>query len=97
MRGRHEGPPKKLSDLFEVYRKRLRAPQGSVVDAAIEVIHDVIGVTLKKSEVTYTPRTRTLTLRTSGMVKSEVHLKKEEILAHLKGRLGPSNAPESIL
>lgn len=97
MRRVGKGAPTRISDLFEVYRKRLRAPQGSVIDAAVEVIHDVLGVVIDKKHLSYTPHSRTLTIKASGMLKTEVNLKKGEILTHLKGRLGPQNAPTTIL
>ncbi len=89
--------PTKIRDLFEVYKKRLRAPQSSVIEAAIEVIHDVLGVEVDKKHLSYAPHSRTLTIKASGMLKTEVNLKKSEILTHLKGRLGPQSAPKSIL
>jgi hypothetical protein len=97
MRRVGKGAPTKIGDLFEVYRKRLRAPQSSVIEAAVEVIHDVLGVVVDKKHFSYTPHSRTLTIKTSGMLKTEVNLKKTEILTHLKGRLGPQNAPKNIL
>jgi hypothetical protein len=97
MRRIGKGVPTKISDLFEVYKKRLRAPQGSVIEASVEVIHDVLGITIDKKHISYMPHSRTLTIKTSGMIKTEVNLKKDEILTHLKGRLGPQNAPTTIL
>jgi hypothetical protein len=97
MRRVGKGAPTKISDLFEVYKKRLRAPQGSVIEATVEVVHDVLGVVIDKKHLSYTPHSRTLTIKTSGMLKTEVNLKKAEILTHLKGRLGPQNAPLHIL
>jgi hypothetical protein len=91
------GVPKKISDLFEVYRKRLRAPQGSVIDAATEVISDVLGVPMKREYLAYDPKSRILRVNASGPLKSEVSLRREEILNHLKGRLGTKSAPLTIL
>lgn len=89
--------PTKIGDLFEVYRKRFRAPQGSVIDATVEVIHDVLGIDIDKKNLSYTPHSRTLIIKASGMLKTEVNLKKTEILTHLKGRLGTASAPKTIL
>ncbi len=89
--------PTKIGDLFDVYRKRLRAPEGSVTSAVIEVVEDVIGIPLDKKSLAYSPQTKILTIKASGMVKTEILLRKEERLTHLKGRLGPKNAPTTIL
>jgi hypothetical protein len=97
MRRTPKDAPTRLSDLFEVYKKRLRAPQKSVIAVAQEVIYDILGIELKTDIFNYTPHTKTLSIRASGMVKTEITLKKEEILAHLKGRLGQKSAPTEIL
>ena len=97
MRRVGKSAPTKISDLFEVYKKRFRAPQSSVIEAAIEVIHDILGVTIDKKHFSYNPHARTLMINTSGMLKTEVHLRKSEILTHLQGRLGPQSAPKIIL
>jgi hypothetical protein len=97
MRRISKDAPTKIGDLFEVYKKRLRAPEGSVTTAVSEVVHDLLGVTLDKKNLTYSPQTKILTIKASGMVKTEIMLRKEEILTHLKGRLGPKSAPSTIL
>ena len=88
---------KKIGDLFEKYRRRLVAPEGSVIDAFIEVVEDVLSFKIQKSKVRYTPASRTLSLTGSGIIKSEIKLHENEILNHLKGRLGEKNAPRAIL
>ena len=88
---------KKISLLFEAYRKRLRAPQRTVEDAFREVVHDVCGFDIKKEYVSYKPASRTLMITAPGPMKTEILLKKDEVLAHLKGRLGLSSAPKNIL
>jgi hypothetical protein len=91
------GAPVKISNLFEVYKKRLRAPQKSVVAAATEVVEDVLGIILKENVCEYSPSSRILRINASGPLKSEIFLHKEEILTHLKGRLGDTSAPTQIL
>jgi len=88
---------KKLSDLFAKYRTTLHAPQATVINVAIEVITDVVGVTLTNAQVSYTPHNKLLVLRAPGLVRSEVLLVKSDILNHLKGRLGEKAAPVDIL
>jgi hypothetical protein len=97
MRQRREGPPIKISNLFEVYKKRFRAPQGSVVTASVEVVHDLLGITLEARSCEYSPQSRILHIKAHGPMKTEIFLHKEEILAHLKGRLGEKSSPTQIL
>jgi hypothetical protein len=97
MRRTPKDAPTKIGDLFAVYKNRLRAPQKSVTLAAQEVISDLLSVTLDITAFSYTPSTKTLVIRTNGMMKSEIALRKEEILAHLKGRLGEKSAPTTLL
>jgi hypothetical protein len=97
MRKRDDKAPTKISALFEVYKKRLRAPQGSVVAASIEVIEDLLGITVQPTWCEYSPHTRILRINAKGPIKSEIFLQKEEILNHLRGRLGAKSAPTQIL
>lgn len=87
----------KVSDLFQKYTKILKAPQGTVITQFLEVVQDVVGVPLKKNQCTYSVYTRTITVHTSGMIKTEIIFKKERILEHLKERLGEQSAPRVIL
>lgn len=88
---------KKVSDLFETYRKRLKAPQKTIVSSFQEVVRDLYGIEVKAEYVTYTPFSRTLSLKAPGTLKTEIILRKGEILAHIKGRLGVQNAPKDII
>jgi hypothetical protein len=87
----------KLSALFEKYRSTLRAPQSSVIDCFCSVVEDLTGVPVAKASVSYTVHTKTLAVRVSGPLRSEIRLRKEEILSHMKGRLGEQNAPLEII
>lgn len=97
MRKKGRGDIVKVSDLFSVYKERLRAPQGSVIQAFQEVVNDVLGVSVPKEQCRYAVATKTLSVSVSGPLKSEILLRKEEILLHLKGRLGEKSAPRSII
>lgn len=88
---------KQLKDLFTKYREQLIAPEATVVNAFIEVVHDVLGVKLRKESVHYTPATHTLTVTASGVLKNEIALHTEELLTHMKGRVGVKAAPKTIL
>ena len=87
----------KISNLFDVYKKRLKAPQGTVIDAFIEIVTDLISVTLTKKQCSYSVFNKILYLNVSGPAKMEILIHKKEILTHLKGRLGEKSAPKNIL
>ena len=88
---------KPVSNLFEKYKKTLRAPQGSVVKAFCEVVEDLYGWQISEDKVSYTPATKVLGVAVSGPLKTELKLKQTEILSHLKGRLGEHSSPEEIV
>ena len=88
---------KKISDLFSVYKKRLVAPESSVIEAFAEVVEDLIGLSVAKDKVSYSPRSRTLNLNLSGPLKTEIKMREAEIIDHLKGRLGEKNSPRQIV
>jgi len=88
---------KKLGDLFSVYKERLVAPQGAVIDTFLEVSHDLLSVQIAKERVSYNPRSKTLSLAIGGPLKAEVLLRKDEILSHIKARLSGRSAPTEIL
>ncbi len=96
-RKKRGGEVKKLSDLFKVYSTRFAPPQKSVIKAAVEVIGDLFPITVKESDCAYTPSSQILKLNIRGPIKTEVLLRKKEILIHLQGRLGVKNAPKEIL
>lgn len=87
----------KLSTLFEKYKKILKAPQGSVVSSFCELVFELMTIEIEKTSVTYNVHTRVLHLKVSGPLKSEIKIRKNELLSHLKGRLGEQNAPKEIL
>ena len=89
--------PRQISDLFAKYKRTLKAPQGTVVTTAVEVIYDLVGVEIPKERVTYKPHTKILSVRVAGPLKTEIQLRKQEILAHIRGRLGSQNVPTEIL
>lgn len=87
----------KLSTLFEKYKKILKAPQGSVIESFREVSSELIGIDIQKSKITYNVHSRVLSVNVQGPLKNEIKLRKEEILSHIKGRLGEASAPTEII
>lgn len=88
---------KKVSSLFDKYKKTLAAPEASVVSAFVEVVDDLLGISCQKTQVRYNPSTKTLSFLGNGVLRGECKTREAEILAHLKGRLGEKGAPKSIL
>lgn len=86
-----------ISDLFEKYKKTLRAPQGSVITCFTEVLQEVLQLTVSEEKIAYSVQDKTLFVRASGPVRSEILFHKKELIAHLKGRLGEQSAPKDIL
>lgn len=87
----------KLSTLFEKYKNILKAPQGVVIDSFREIISELISLDIPKDKISYSVHNRILSVRVAGPLKSEIQLRKKEIITHLKGRLGEHSAPTDIL
>ena len=87
----------KLSSLFEKYTKVLKAPQGIVIECFKEVVFELVKLEIPKEKLTYSVHTRVLSVRVSGPLKSEIMLRKKEILNHIKGRIGEQSAPKDIV
>lgn len=87
----------KLSTLFEKYAKTLKAPQGIVIDCFREVVQELIKLDIKKERISYSVHTKTLKVTVLGPLKSEIQLRKKEIINHMKGRIGEQSAPRDIL
>lgn len=86
----------KVADLFEKYKKVLRAPQSSVIKEVIEVITDLTGVALSPKYVKYAVHSKTVSITAPAILKQEIKLHQEEILIHLKARLGEKSVPKII-
>lgn len=91
------GELKRVSSLFEKYKKTLVAPESSVIEVFLEVLDDVLGIRIEKSKVRYVPGTKTLSIQGLGSLRSEIKMHEKEIMNHLKGRLGEKSAPKKIL
>jgi len=87
----------KVGDLFTKYRSSIKAPQGSVIEAAVEVIYDVTGIKLDRSRCQYAVASRTLATNAPALVRQELARYHDEILVHMKGRLGEKSTPTRII
>ncbi|MEZ4194906.1 MAG: hypothetical protein R3B53_00700 [Candidatus Paceibacterota bacterium] len=86
-----------LKNLFNKYKNTLIAPQKTVEMEMVRVVGEVVGITLKESQVAYTVSTRTIAIIASGMIKQEVKIKNKLILAELKKHLGAKGCPLHII
>lgn len=86
-----------ITSLFDKYKKTLKAPQKVVVETFIEVVEDLVGVTVRTESVRYSVATKTLSVQVSGPLKTEIKLREKEILTHIRGRLGAGSAPVTIV
>ncbi len=94
---KRDGEMKALSSLFTRYKDKLKAPQKTVIDVTIEVIFDVTGLVVDPKRCTYTVSSKTLNLGVPSLLKQEIKMHHEEIMMHLKGRLGEYSVPKIIL
>lgn len=88
---------KAIGDLFEKYRNKIKAPQGSVKKRCVLVIKEVTGFDIKIEEMEYTVSTRTLYLKVPSILKSELKFHHKKILTQLKQDLGEEVAPKFIV
>lgn len=86
-----------ITNLFEKYKKNLVAPQKTVIDAFQKATQEVVGIELKTHHLSYSPHTKTLSLSVSGTIKTEIFLRKKEVLTHIEKNLGKKNTPTTIL
>ena len=88
---------KHIGSLFEKYKKNIKPPQASIEKVCIEVIQEVAGFTLESTALTYTPATKTLSIKAPSIVKQEIKLHSGEILKKLSIKLGSKGVPKIIL
>ena len=82
-----------LSDLFSVYKQRLKPPQSSVEQVCFEVIQEVTKLKIPREAIVYTVSTRTISIQVPSVVKTELAFKYDEIKKQLQVKLGVANAP----
>lgn len=91
------GELKKASDLFLKYQRVLVAPQASVIKEFVSVVQDLLSVQIPAEKVSYSPMTRTLSIKGMGPLKSEIKVREMEVLSHLRGRLGEKSYPKRLV
>ncbi len=94
---KRRGELTKVSDLFAKYKDNIKAPQKTVVEATVEIVNEVAGIQLDSTKCQYNVSTRTLATNAPAIVKQEILRQHDDIIAHLKGRLGEKSAPLRII
>jgi hypothetical protein len=90
----HEG---QLGNLLLRYKKVLKPPQQSVIKEVVQVIQEVLGVTVATSQLTYQVTARIIYIKTPSLIRSEILRAKPKILTVLKERLGEQVAPIDLI
>ena len=85
-----------LGSLLSRYKIHLRAPEGAVIEAFIAVAGRY-DISLTRKECGYNVSTRALSIRSSGPKKTEIFLKKGDLLRAITEVLGTRNAPKDII
>ncbi len=86
-----------LGNLLARYKDRFKPPQASVVKECLEVIENVSGIVLEQKHLAYTVSSRTLSVQTSSLIRSELKTHHDAILFELQKKLGAQNTPTLIL
>lgn len=85
-----------IKDLFSKYTSVLKAPQKVVIEHFIHIVFEVLGYTLKKEQCRYNPTTHTINLTVSGVLKTEIIFKKQELLTKLNSLLSKKDAIQDL-
>lgn len=86
-----------ISGLLDVYKKRLRAPQKTVIAAFCDAVLQVAAITIEPRLVRYIPPTRTITISASGVLKQEIKMREQAVLTQIAKDLGEKNSPQHIM
>jgi hypothetical protein len=85
-----------ISKLFQKYALTLRPPQKHVEEECVKAIQKFCHLDITPQSVLYVPATRTITLHTPALLRTEIKRKEERIIGLLREILGPDNAPKRI-
>jgi hypothetical protein len=86
-----------IGNLFKRYQQKFKPPQKTVIVEAVVVIEEVTGIVVPHNQLSYTPHTRTLYIKTPSIIKSEIFRQKEGIKKALQKRLGESYSPVDVV
>ncbi|MEK7462041.1 MAG: hypothetical protein AAB618_00495 [Patescibacteria group bacterium] len=86
-----------LGNLLLRYKKLIKPPQQSVINEVVEVVGKVVGVGVISSQFTYNVSSKTVYIKTSSLLRTEIIKNKTIIIAALKERLGEKNHPVEFI
>lgn len=89
--------PLRVSDLFSVYKDRLKAPQRSVVKEFVVVVYEITNISIEERMCMYNVQSRTISCTAPSVIKSEILLRAPEILVRIQKRIGSKNTPHAIV
>lgn len=85
-----------IRGILEAYKHRLRAPQKTVI-AEIVRAYNATGLSVSERDLSYTPSTRTVTIRAMGPLKIEMLLRKVQVLREACTTLNEKDIPLDII
>ncbi len=87
----------KVSSLFSKYATLLKPPQKSVEKEVCRVVEELVPFPVRVEYFAYTPSTRAIYIKAPAALRSEILLRREEILSAIKDRLGTNESPTTLL
>ncbi len=88
---------KRVGDLFLKYQTKIKAPQATVEKAVAVAIKKITGFEVAVDQVNYTVSTKTVSLKVSSVLKTELKLYQQQIIDELKIQLSEYEVPKVIL
>jgi len=85
-----------IRGILEAYKHRLRAPQKTVIAEMVRA-YASLGLTVSERDLSYTPSTRTVTVRAMGPLKMEMLLRKSAVLHEARATLNDKDVPLDII
>jgi hypothetical protein len=85
-----------IHPLIEAYKQRLKAPQGTVLDAVCRA-YSTLGIFCTTSDLAYNVPSKTIFIRVHGPQKTEMLLTKSQVLTALRSQLRDADIPKDIV
>ena len=85
-----------IKGILEAYKQRLRAPQKTVIAEMVRA-YQATGLKVSERDLSYTPSTRTITVRAMGPLKMEMLLRKADALREARTTLNDKDIPLEII
>jgi hypothetical protein len=88
--------PLSIKGILGAYTNRFRAPQQHIVQAVV-VAYSEEGLCCTVADVAYTPHTKLVTVRAHGPQRTEMLLRKQNVLTRLRTTLSERDVPHDIV